>query len=277
MIASGMTIVLFLGAVVGIWRKNSPLWELALVVWMCLLVTALICILFIQERRTRRRFAYTVSLQHIHQVLHDLRDTEAAILQRNAEMEEVMPHVMKVLTAAAQAFTTITGHECRSCIKTVHYPTDPGLPVEAAANLRELQVSTLARDERTGPLDGDGEATYVDQNTAFEVLFLQRQHYRWFFVNDLRTPPPGYKNSSWAEGVPQKYLAAATWPIQKRSDVGDAVHDTLGFLGIDSMTPAIFDRRFDFYVGAGIADALYPLLKLMYIQKRGGDPSQCQT
>jgi hypothetical protein len=276
-IASSTTIILFLGAVLSIGTaKHTALWQLALVVWMCALVSALIGILFIQEKRLGRRLAYTVSLQHMHQVLHELRDAEAAILQRNAVQAEVMPHVVKVLSATAQVFSTIVGQECRACIKTVHYPTDTGLPVSAGPNLRELRTSTLARDERTGRLSDDTVAVHVDQNTAFELLFLDRPDWRWFFSNDLDHPPDGYKNSSWSPGKPKKYRATATWPIQKVSDVGDE-HDTLGFLGVDCAVPGVFDERFDFYVGAAIADALYPLLKLMHIQKRGGDPSACPT
>jgi len=273
-IAAGTSIVLFIGAVLGLGTaKHSSLWQLALVIWMCVLLTSLIAVLFVQERRFGKRLAYAVSLQDVHQVLHQLRDAEAAILQRNAVSAEVVPQIVRVLSAAAAVFTTITRHECRTCIKTVHYPDGMDLPIVGSVDLRDLQTSTLARDERTGVLKDDHVATYVDRNTSFEVLFLERPDYRWYLVNDLNHPPDGYKNSSWSSGKPKKYLSAATWPIQKVSDVGEEEHDTLGFFGVDSMAVGIFDSRFDFYVGAAIADALYPLLKLMYIQQNGGDPS----
>jgi hypothetical protein len=39
----------------------------------------------------------------------------------------------------------------------------------------------------------------------------------------------------------------------------------------------IFDLRFDFFLGAAIADALYPLLKLMHLQKTGMHFSEPNT
>jgi hypothetical protein len=61
--------------------------------------------------------------------------------------------------------------------------------------LRGVQVSTICRDAATGRKEHDDTFLHVDQNTAFEVLFLKRREYRWFFSNNLEDLQ-GYKNSS---------------------------------------------------------------------------------
>jgi hypothetical protein len=131
----------------------------------------------------------------------------------------------------------------------------------------------MVRDGETGLKPGDNSPAFVDQNTDFELLFLRRDENRWFMANDLESLD-AYKNSNWVAGKPKDYLATAVWPIQKADPTG-VVHDVLGFFCVDTLVRGAFDPRFDFYVGAAIADALYPLLKLMHIQKRGGDPSAC--
>ncbi len=278
-IASITTIVLFLGAILGLGtKKGSALWQLALVVWMCIITTGLIALLFVQERRSKRRFAYSISLQSLHQVLHELRDAEAAILRHNAQQPELLEKIGVMLQSASQVFATVTGHPFRACIKQVHYLSPDDGPASSAGEnpglLRNLRVSTMVRDSTTGPKQGDDEYHFVDQNTDFELPFLRPYDHRWFCSNDLESLDT-YKSSSWGAGKPKNYLAAAVWPIQKSGVPGGDAQEVLGFFCVDTMSKDAFDPRFDFYLGAAIADALYPLLKLMFIQKMGGNPSEC--
>lgn len=264
------TVLLFIGAVLRL-GESGPAWALVLVVWMCLVTTTAIGLIFVLSHRMQRRSRYTYALEHLHAAHHLLRDGASALLLRDARVEDVVPLLSRTMTATAEAFTLITGARCRACIKQVHYPTgssgDPS-PVHNAETLRPLQVSTVCRDEATGPQPTDDSPAHVDQNTDFEVLFLQRDKFRWFMSNDL-TRMPGYKNSSWELGIPKTYTSTCVWPIQKMGAGADNTHDVLGFLCVDSQVPGIFDKRFDFHVGAAIADGLYAVLKLIHRQRQG--------
>jgi hypothetical protein len=140
---------------------------------------------------------------------------------------------------------------------------------------RQLQVSTMVRDARTGRQAEDGQPQFVDQNSDFEDLILRGDACRWFLSNDL-VAHKSYKSSTWSAAAPKTYLAAAVWPIQKLDPVEDK-HEVLAFLCVDANAKQVFDNRFDFYVGGAFADALYSLLKLIRIQNLGGDPSAYPT
>lgn len=261
------SLLVFFGTVIDV-ALGEAVWAVISVTWVCLLATGAVILVLVQERRARRRLAYAQALTHLHSVFHLKRDAEAAILQRNVDIDDTLPVLQRVMTATAEAFTVITGARCRASIKQVVYP-DAGMavPIENATGLRQLQVYTLVRDEATGPRDHDRTPVYVDQNTDFELLFLQRDAYPWFMSNDLSSLD-AYKNSSWTEDGPRDYLATCVWPIQKVDPKG-VEHDTLGFLCVDTLERESFDRHFDFFFGAAIADGLYPLLKLMLLQKLG--------
>ena len=261
------TIVLFVGAVLQLFG-SGPAWSIILVVWMMILTTGLIALVVVQERRVARRARYAVAAEASHGAEHLIRDAQAGILNANASVKETIPIVRKALTEVARTFTLITGSPCRACIKEVHYPEAATVAV-GADNLRQLTISTLCRDNAGGPpTPSDEHSHFVSENTDFELLFMKRWKYRWYHSNDLENENP-YKNSNWTDDAPRDYRSTCVWPIQKTDDTDDNRHDTLGFLCVDSLDTDIFDSRFDFHIGATIADSLYPLMRLMRMADEG--------
>ena len=264
---SATSVVLFVGAVCGLFG-DGPLWSTVLVCWLLMISSALIALVVIQERRVARRVRYAVAAEAIHGAAHLIRDAEAGILNDQASTSVTVPLVRDALTEVARAFTLITGSPCRACLKEVHYPQHTAISI-SADTLRELRVSTLCRDGAGGPPSpADERDHFVSDNTDFEVLFMKRWKHRWFVSNDL-TQETNYKNSSWSDDRPHDYAATCVWPVQKTDDTEAGVHDTLGFLCIDTLDVDVFDERFDFHVGAAVADSFYPLLKLMAMSSEG--------
>jgi hypothetical protein len=261
------TVVLFIGAVLQLFG-SGPAWSIILVVWMMLLTTGLIALVVVQERRVARRTRYAVATEATHGAEHLIRDAEAGILNENANVSQTIPILRKAMTEVARTFTLITGSPCRACIKEVHYPGAEAVAV-GADNLRHLTISTLCRDNAGGPpTPSDEREHFVSENTDFELLFMKRWKYRWYHSNDLESENP-YKNSNWGDDSPHDYRSTCVWPIQKTDETDGDRHDTLGFLCVDSLDTDIFDSRFDFHVGASIADSLYPLMRLMRLANEG--------
>ena len=269
-LSSITSLVLFVGAVVGL-HEHSPAWAIVLVVWFAILATTAFGLLWLQEHRAWRRTRYAAAVDEVHGALHAIRDGAAALLLRDASATDVIDDLANALTALASAFTIITGQKCRATIKEVSRArSETGAPVVIDPHdddqLRGLEVTTMARSSRI-ETQADHLRHFVDQNTDFESLF-KNPGQRWFVSNNLMTLEH-YKNSSWHGDGPRDYQSTCVWPIQKRDAFGNTKHDILGFLCVDSQGTGIFDERFDFWVGAGIADALYPVLKMLHRQAEG--------
>ena len=271
-IVAAITSILAFGGSVSSLFGAGPVWSTMLVIWLLVLTTGLVILVVLQERRVARRVRYAIASAASHGAEHRVRDAEAGILNSDATTSETLPVLRDALAEVARTFTLITGYPCRACVKEVHYPegSATAVPATSARALRDLRVSPLCRDGAGGPPSpADEKEHFVSDNTDFEVLFLKRWRHRWFMSNDL-TREESYKNSSWVDDRPRDYRSTCVWPIQKTDDkTDDGLHDTLGFLCVDSLDPDIFDERFDFHVGAAMADSLYPLLKLMRLRADG--------
>jgi len=266
--ACAASILLFAGAVLGL---SGPVWSTVLIGWVCALATAAFVMLFVQDRRTARRSRYATSVDRLHETLHALRDGSAALLLRDANAADVLPSVGQTVTAAAEMFTIITGSVCRTCVKELGRSGEGAGTVDAPGTaqgdeLRKLEVTTMVRSGGV-PSPADGVRHFVDQNTDFESLFLNPS-LRWFHSNDLASLE-AYKNSSWVGDGPREYASTCVWPIEKRDAFAPGNHDILGLLCVDTRDTNVFDERFDFWIGAALADALYPVMKMLHRQAEG--------
>jgi hypothetical protein len=255
-------VLVFFGAIFKVvW--NDAVWAVLLVLWLCGLSAACIVLLFVHDRRVRRRIRYANAVVYLHRAQHVMRDASVS-LDRGASADEIYRMLQSVLTSTAGMFTLVTGAQCRACIKQVHASGEKVTATDADA-LRSLEVSTLKRDEVTGDQASDSSRAFVDRNTDFELLFLHPEKHRWFFANDLEdyARTHSYRNSSWDGDAPRDYHSTCVWPIQKRDDTNQRNHDIVGFLCVDSLETNIFDERFDFDAGACVADSLYTLLTQM--------------
>jgi hypothetical protein len=266
-IAGAVTTILV--AVAALLSHEHDLGARILIWWYAVLTTATLLYMYFYQRRHGRRIRFAAMLPSIHQVHHRLRDAASAIVQREAPLQETRPIVIDALTSIAQVFTGMTGARFRACVKEVTWPASAATPVQSADDLRDLQVSTFCRDGATGARPGDTKAAYVNQNTHFEVLFLHRDKYHWFASNNLRDEDH-YNNSNWSADPKDDnhdYESTCVWPIQKQDDSGSECHDTVAFLCVDTLETGRINKRFDFWVGAAFADALYTVMKLLREQR----------
>lgn len=272
-LAALASILLFVGGLLGIVKANNPTWAVVLVVWLIMLATALILLVYVQEKRVGRRTRYALATAATHGAEHRIRDAEAGILNRDADFAETVGILRSALNEVSRTFSVITGSPCRACVKQLYYEREDeaGAPpqIKDSSDLRDIRVETLCRDDVSRDIGkSNDQPQYVSDNTDFELLFLDRERYPWYFSNDLTKENP-YKNSSWTDGRPKEYRSTCVWPIQKTDDTEQGKHDTLGFLCVDSNDVNIFDPHIDFHVGAQIADSLYPLLRLIRLHQDG--------
>lgn len=210
-----------------------------------------------REAAYSRKARYAEASKNIHDCAHNLRDALIAFHNRNKE--EAHRVLRDALIAFSDAFSLITGANCRACIKTLVGVND------FASENTEFAVETLIRSS-TSDRNEDDDATPINCNTDFEMLFARER--RFYICNDL-TKEDGYKNSHWPSNPEErrefirkaeyKYVSTIVWPIRGPSSV-DGRPPVIGYLCIDSLTRGIFERRYDVELGAIIADTLYSLL-----------------
>src|SRR5207249_8901276 len=133
---------------------------------------------------------------------------------------------------------------------------------------RYLLVRTYARDSINATAKEPEQADFLNENTDLCELFAN-PHQRCFFENDLPKlhAKGGYRNSHLPtqpfDEWPLPYRSAIVWPI-RRLGVESQLHpehELLGFLCVDSASTRVFVHRYDFEIGALIADALYMYMK----------------
>ncbi len=243
-----------------------------LALWLCIATTIFLLLLVVEEFRWHRKARYAEALESLHEVQECIRDAwrEYTIAK---SLELVNDKLQDAVRHLAHAFSLITGVHCRACIKhlVVHPEAPP--PIE-----RALAAQTLVRSE--GPTDHD-DATDVDwltDNSDFLVLFRSPNR-RFFCGQDLPAMlNDGYQNSHWTQEVIQEeryeYRSALIWPIRKRRpasiDDAESIHpyqDIFGYLCVDSLGRKIYQPRYDFSVGAAVADSLFPLLSAIHLEQ----------
>jgi hypothetical protein len=256
-------------AVLGIrevFHLEGSVWTRIVAIYLCLVVTASLLLVVIQDRYRSRRVRYALAARPLHDAYHKLRDLSGSI-DLGAPSDSLAPLLDESLTALAKAFSIITGSDCRTSVKELYSEDNSGtqnINPHNAMSLRPLMTRTLSRD--TGSLAAsairDESSDYVLSNTGHKRLLLANYTDRCFFANNLLKVNP-YENTHWQSDEPREYLATIVWPIQliKRSEGPDRRFDIRGFLAVDSLAIDTFRRNFDFDVGAAFADTLYPILK----------------
>lgn len=197
----------------------------------------------------------------LHRIFHILRD--AAYLQvLHGSPEGQRNHFLSLLNSCveevAYCFSGITGQPCRVAVKQVTADDSP----------RVLYVQDLARSGST-PLRRTREP--IAENTDFEDLMVGGCDY--FLCNNIREriSEGSYKNSHLipAEGgLP--YNSTIVCPVRKvltdppseavRLKTASDWQDLIAYLCVDSSSTDTFTDA-DIQVGAGIADAMYSVLR----------------
>ena len=210
---------------------------------------------FVYSRKAR----YAEASNSMHKCAHALRDAHGAVDRKN--LEQVHEKVRDALVSFADAFSLITGANCRACIKTITAATD-----SKGNDQTIFCTETLARSCTSERTDAD-EPAPINDNTDFKVLFERQQTY---FASDDLSGELAYMNSHWPSNPDKrkefirlrkyKYVTTVVWPIRSPAPTVKEMPQVIGYLCVDSLTRGIFERRYDIDLGAVIADTLYPLL-----------------
>lgn len=235
---------------------------------------------------------YAEILSHSHEVHHLIRDLQSEIInlqttprsstntdERKRIESQVASGFRRILTEISTGFSVAKGVRCRSSIKLLGRVEEM-----QRATPDNLFVRTLARDftsshECKTKDSEEGKNHLVSKNTDFELL-LKDENRRYFFSGDVGKEG-NYINSSieyWKKNSPLialinmalpqgrslsalPYKSVIILPIRGalKSQSNDLT--TLGFLCIDSRSSKCFRERYDVYLGATYADALYHLLR----------------
>lgn len=219
---------------------------------------------------------YAAAMLPVHQAFHELRDIAASRLIRytqdhehGSDIHHMLSGLRRSLNAFETAFSTISGTECRCCIKIMLLPGPDKI----------LYVSDLLRSTQSGKKPSPKPRDRIDENTDFENIVHRGADY--FYCNDLKNLK-GYKNSH--EGF--SYQSTIVWPIRKLLENPNAVDvehqritetaDLIAFLCVDAEEKAAFagapepadaatilkaDPQEDVALGAAYADSLYPVIQ----------------
>lgn len=220
---------------------------------------------------------YAEASPNLHQAFHSLRDAYFAVITNGSD-DQVMGLLRQSLQSAATVFTTISGVNCRMCIKDLYCADPKANPPE-----RGFITKDLCRSDRSvGPMGTQNELDWITENSDFYLLFADPQK-KYFFSNNLPklAKRVNYKNSHWDSDVYAEkkfpYNSTIVWPIRKCLE-GDIQgfprahpwHDTLGYLCLDSKSKNVFNERYDSEIGMAYADALYSFIKIL--SERGSLP-----
>ncbi len=224
--------------------------------FFCGIFILAIIALTVEEFRWHRKARYAEASEKVHNALHALRDAFWNVEEGESE-HSIRLALRTSLSAIASAFSLISGVHCRACVKII-------LIDDLNAGQARPYVETLARDNDDPNPAMRHPRDFVDANTDFWLL-MKRPELRCFVCNNLRREP-GYTNSHWPEKVDGnttlRYNSTIVWPIRKLIEQpGNPEAELLGFLCVDSVSTGAFWERYDFSIGAGLADALYCFIR----------------
>lgn len=268
--------------------KDSKTAEFVLAIGIISLLFLLIGYLCWREYNVSRKEKYANINESMHRCVHILRDlTTFSLEKRDTPSDDILrlslQALTEVLTEFVTCFSMLTGTSCRATIKAIY--TQEG----------QLYVNTIARDNKSRDLCFDSDKKRynnhedpIDDNDDF--LLIHKKYgpsSKCFFCNDL-TIKRNYKNSSFKiygnppenilsfrrflpflskeEDWPLPYKSTIVWPIQQRDSSSLRIDGQMciAFLAIDSESRGVFKKKWDFHIGAEIADALYYPLTLLF-------------
>lgn len=281
--------------------------ELLPIIAILILLLIFFILLIEQEFRYSRKARYAEAIVYMHSIIHRLRDNFHTLNKidssppetRQEYIDKARIEMIAVITSFANAFTLITGAKCRSCIKLLQLDETKVLDkLNEDEKKQVFYVKTWARDADSmlsQEIQTEGEPLHwVYENTDFTFLFETKSPAKdnYFFSNDL-TDEYGYNNTSFqlygkpefvnvlrikkVKKWPLPYRSTIVWPIRRITDIKHdqekdqflAKQDAIGYLCIDSYARGVFNRRYDFHLGALVADAIFIYLRryLIVIKK----------
>ncbi|SHH81137.1 hypothetical protein [Desulfofustis glycolicus] len=264
-------------------------YDLVLTVTVSIVLLLLLAYVIAREYLSSRKEKYANITEFHHNCLHNTRDLFTFLSEVDTkDLSEkelnriftVTTHgLIKVLDSLSSIFTLLTGTSCRACIKVI-YEHDG-----------KLFVRTLARDNSSylynALIDKKRYNNHEDQlmeNIDFQMLYNKGYPGQSsFFCNNLAAREDYQSSSFGVYGkIPEKrswyskltckdwtlpYRSAIVWPIQQVESPYFHFNAAgcIGFLAVDSNSRGVFNRKWDVWIGAGIGDALFHVINLLYV------------
>lgn len=231
--------------------------------------------LILRYLRHERWARYAEGVQVLNRALRRLKETTDRSLFGSSAAEDTLMHLQESLSAFAEAFTLVTGSNCRATIKEVYWEDVPvGKPGATTFEIgRELFVATLARSDIDASRKVSEESPdRVTENSDFEEVVSSLQP---FHNGDLPKAwlSRKYRNSHWRDKLRESrkfpYKSAIVWPVDvdrptttRASSEQDGGDDpVIALLCVDSDRRHAFRPRADVQFGGLYAHGLYPVLQ----------------
>ena len=208
----------------------------------------------------RQRARYGSAIPQLHEALGRIRDAGFAWMSSTELPDRTFKLTLKEFARSmASLFKATTGVAVRVTLKQLIRPDDEGV-----SGVEALYVEDLVRDRESLRR---GRDRVVDNTDFNSIVFFKMDR---FFSNDLEEMIASgtYKNSHVSPDEPLKYRSTIVWPVRKIFDSPDDSlgyemsdgQDLVAFLCVDSPVTGAFSE-YDAEIGAGLAAALYPVLR----------------
>jgi len=237
-----------------------------------LYVCGLSLFLLIRYVRQERWARYAEGVQVMDRAQRRLKEATDTTLFGEATKEMTLDRLQQGLSAFAEAFTLVTGTNCRASIKEV-YVEDVLVTTGRAAALdfeKELFVATIVRSDADASARISSEIPdRVSENSDFKFVLSSIQP---FHCGDLPKEwlARRYDNSHWHEGLRESrdfpYRSSIVWPIESlrpgtSRDGDDGEEPVIAVLCVDSKRRHAFRPGADLQFGSLFAHAVYPVLR----------------
>lgn len=228
---------------------------------------------YVRQERWSRYAEGVQVMDRAHRRLKEATDT--ALFGDSGESARVLvlERLQQSLSAFAEAFTLVTGTNCRASIKEVYVEELPKAVSRSAIIEfeKELFVATIVRSDADASAQVTGESPdRVSENTDFARVLSSIKPYH---EGDLPREwlSRRYENSHWGDELRQSkeflYRSTIVWPVENHRPRTSREGDTEGeepviaVLCVDSRKRHAFRPRADLQFGSLYAHALYTVLR----------------
>ncbi|WP_229052360.1 hypothetical protein [Aeromicrobium sp. Leaf350] len=235
------------------------------IVYLCALSSFLI-VRYVRQERWSRYSEAALVMDRAHRRLKEVTDS---VVFGGVRLEDALHGLHDSLSAFAEAFTLVTGSNCRASIKEIYAEAKDAGTAAGSTDLRsELFAATVSRSDRDEVRRiAEERPDLVRENSDFELVVANRDA---FHSNDLPRLwlNREYRNSHWPDSLRSSgkfpYTAAIVWPIEAdrvtsvRSPISN--ENVIAVLCVDTRRRGAFRPRVDVPFGMAYAHALYALL-----------------
>lgn len=236
-------------------------------------VCALSLYLLLRYVRQERWSRYAEGVQVMDRAHKRLKLAADGILFGDGNEELMLERLQQSLGAFAEAFTLVTGTNCRASIKEVYVEEQLRTGGRSAVSSfeKELFVATIVRSDVDESVHVVSETPdRVSENSDFKYVLSKILP---FHEGDLpkKWLSRQYNNSHWGDDLRESqnfpYRSSIVWPIENHrtgaslNGVDDDDEPVIAVLCVDSKRRHAFRPEADIQFGSVFSHALYPVLR----------------